>query len=56
MAGTARYQYSSHPPPEPVAYTSATMRSLLRGVVSVGPSGPAARVSTRSGTVAGFPS
>lgn len=50
-SGTVRYQYSSQPPPDPVAYTSARMRSVLRGVVRpVESSG-----STRSGVfAAGF--
>ena len=34
---TAVYQNSSHPPPDPVAYTSARTRSELRGVVSFAP-------------------
>src|SRR5436190_23802866 len=33
--GAVRYQNSSQPPPEPVAYTSASNRSVLRGTVTV---------------------
>src|SRR5947207_8913985 len=33
--GAVMYQNSSHPPPEPVAYTSASSRSVLRGTVTV---------------------
>src|SRR2546430_6592546 len=33
--GAVKYQNSSQPPPDPVAYTSATNRSVLRGTVTV---------------------
>src|SRR5215468_11673296 len=33
--GAVRYQNSSHPPPEPVAYTSASSRSVLPGTWTV---------------------